>query len=123
MVHLAAVGEAIAAVGPYLVALKAAGGKVLEGAEKKLGEKVFELLSARLTGRAKTELEAAKAEPNEENLAVLKTLVESAANRDEVLAKALAELGKSAGTTLTMNQTGDGNKGVQIVGKGNSVNF
>jgi thioredoxin-like negative regulator of GroEL len=120
MVDLTAVGEVMAAVGPYLALLKGMGGKVLEGTETKLGEKAVEFLTTRLTGKPAEALKAAKAEPDEMNLAMLQAAVEVVAKKDEGFLRELGALlqGMGGGHRVSSVITGDGNAVTQIVGDG-----
>jgi thioredoxin-like negative regulator of GroEL len=120
MVDLTAVGEVMATVGPYLALLKGVGGKVLEGTETKLGEKALEFLTTRLTGKPAEALKAAKAEPDEMNLAMLQAAVEVVAKKDEGFLRELGALLQETGGGHRVSSviTGHLNEVTQIVGDG-----
>jgi hypothetical protein len=122
MVDLAVVGTVVAALGPYLAWLKEPAGKVLEAAEKKMGEKALDFLAAHLKGKPEAEkLHAAVDNPDAKNIRHLKTALEDMAEEDEGFRKHLENLVKDSVVSMSIHQAGDGNKAVQTHGTGNQI--
>ena len=121
--------QAIESVKPSLVA---AGGKLATDVIAKAGEgagRLYAWLKAKLTRpvAAAALKEATERPEDEESWEDLRAQIAKLVEQNADMRSELAELlGKQAGasiTTMNMKQDGDGNTGVQIKGKGNSVSI